>query len=225
MKQVRQMSRRQLMALLSAGGGTLAASKWSKPVIKSVLLPAHAVATGGGGDPGEGEPSGPFFTSFEVAGPQSENTSVDPASKIFDLLVKPAHAGHLSGPVTIEICVTPTGDTSANVEVRFQATRAPENAPKTDPTKGVPMAMPIPTNSGAFAGPVMVGAGDTVLPFANVPGACNYEFMSCQVNLLAMNGSANGFVDIALDEIRGVAPAFNAPQTSCSFASIECGED
>jgi len=42
----RNAGRRKALKALAAGGGVAVLSKWSKPVIESVVLPAHAQATG-----------------------------------------------------------------------------------------------------------------------------------------------------------------------------------
>jgi hypothetical protein len=42
----RDKGRRKALKALAAGGGAAVLSKWSKPVIESVVLPAHAQATG-----------------------------------------------------------------------------------------------------------------------------------------------------------------------------------
>ena len=54
--------KRNVLKGIIASGGILSADKmvkdqWTKPVIDSVMLPAHAVQTAGGGDEGEGEQS------------------------------------------------------------------------------------------------------------------------------------------------------------------------
>lgn len=50
--------RRKLLATFALGGGTLATApeRWSKPIIESVLLPAHAETTPGEATPGEPTP-------------------------------------------------------------------------------------------------------------------------------------------------------------------------
>ena len=57
-KKIKSEKRKTLKAALVAGG-TIAASgaapqKWTRPVVNSVTLPAHASATQGGGDPSGG---------------------------------------------------------------------------------------------------------------------------------------------------------------------------
>jgi hypothetical protein len=60
-------SRRKLLKTAVVGGGIIGASKampekWSKPVVDSVLIPAHAATTGSGGGGGGGTTVGPTTT-------------------------------------------------------------------------------------------------------------------------------------------------------------------
>ena len=55
-------SRRKLLKSIAAGSGVVAAGKslpelWRKPVVNSVMLPAHAATTGSGGNTDEGCPA------------------------------------------------------------------------------------------------------------------------------------------------------------------------
>jgi len=54
-------SRRRALKTLALGTGAVVASKWNKPVVESVILPAHAqtsmlLAAGGGGGAGNTGP-------------------------------------------------------------------------------------------------------------------------------------------------------------------------
>ena len=57
-EQPEKPEKRKTVRHMLTGGGVIGAAavggKWHKPNVDSVLLPAHARATGGGGDPGEG---------------------------------------------------------------------------------------------------------------------------------------------------------------------------
>ncbi|HHB76531.1 MAG TPA: twin-arginine translocation signal domain-containing protein [Desulfobulbus sp.] len=66
------------MAVGTAVAGTLAvSSKWSKPVVNSIILPAHAQATNAQGPVSTSTTTPtPTTTSFE-AGFQTENITVD----------------------------------------------------------------------------------------------------------------------------------------------------
>ena len=50
--------RRRLIKSLTAGGAavTVIPSRWTSPIVDSVVMPSHAVLTAGGGDPGTGDP-------------------------------------------------------------------------------------------------------------------------------------------------------------------------
>ena len=57
-EQPEKPEKRKTVRHMLTGGGVIGAAavggKWHKPNVDSVLLPAHARATGGGGDPGGG---------------------------------------------------------------------------------------------------------------------------------------------------------------------------
>ena len=101
-------------------GGTVAASqaaptKWTKPVVSSVLLPAHAAATGGGGDGGEGNVTTYFrdITSLIFAETNLSNPSVvvenqahgerdgNVVSRMADILIPESVAQSVLEPVPV----------------------------------------------------------------------------------------------------------------------------
>jgi hypothetical protein len=92
-------SRRRLLKALTAGGAgaaitaKLLPASWTRPVVDSVLLPAHAQATGF---------SGSFSTSGVVL--------ADAGSTIMDLVVPRAHAGGPMMTTTVDICVNVTNN-------------------------------------------------------------------------------------------------------------------
>jgi len=59
-KPEKKTSRRKAIKTAIAGtavvgtAGQIGSGKWTKPVVDSVIIPAHAATTGSGGDPGEG---------------------------------------------------------------------------------------------------------------------------------------------------------------------------
>ncbi len=74
-------ARRRLLLTLAATGGAFAAAnvlprQWTRPIIDTIVVPAHAQATG------------PVLGLFTTSGPQAS---------IFDLLVAPVHAAPAGG--------------------------------------------------------------------------------------------------------------------------------
>lgn len=99
-------NRRKLLKSIAAGSGAIVAGKslpesWSRPVIDSIVLPAHAQTSGG-----------PF------AGAASQPVGTLDSDSIFgqvtDKLIPKAHAVGLTNPY---VCVTPTGPDKANVKL------------------------------------------------------------------------------------------------------------
>lgn len=97
-------ARRRLLKALGGAGGTIAAGKvlpekWTRPVVESVLLPAHAQATG----------QNPVLN---FAGSVTPGASAGPgpstANKVLDFLIPPAHAT-FAPEVTGTLCVSVTG--------------------------------------------------------------------------------------------------------------------
>lgn len=73
-------SRRRLLKSAMIGGGVLGASqdKWSRPIIDSVVLPAHATTTGSGAAPGGGAaPAAPTPTSKTISASDLNQTKID----------------------------------------------------------------------------------------------------------------------------------------------------
>jgi hypothetical protein len=96
-------SRRRLLKALGLGGASAAAAagllpaRWTRPVIDSVLLPAHAQATGFGG-------SGSFATSGVPL------TVSDAGGSLLDLLVPRAQALIIVPANSVDICVNVSGN-------------------------------------------------------------------------------------------------------------------
>ena len=95
-----EASRRKLLKNLAAGGvvGAALPAVWSKPVIDSVILPAHAQTTGpgvivGGGGGGGG-----------VTGP-GPAPSGSPGRDLIDFFVSPAQAAQAGEDLDVEPCV------------------------------------------------------------------------------------------------------------------------
>ncbi len=113
----RQASRRKLLKSILAGGGVAAAGRalpeqWTKPVVDSVLLPAHAQTTCGG------------ITSYAggvilnvvngVVG--ADNGDLE---KLLDMVVPRAVAQGLPTTATAQLCIECNGDGTINVRVLF----------------------------------------------------------------------------------------------------------
>ena len=103
-------SRRKLLKSIAAGSGVIVAGKslpesWTRPVVDSVVLPAHAQTSP------PSPPSGPSGGSSEITLTSIQN-SESMLAHVTDALVKPAHAGVLQPIVIIRwtVCVTTTAD-------------------------------------------------------------------------------------------------------------------
>lgn len=108
-------ARRRLLKALTAGGAGAAAVKslperWTKPVVDTVMLPAHAQATAGrfqgGGSAAVVTPPGP--------GPGG-------AQRLLDLLVPAAHAGTKIASMDVVVCIDVAGATAFNARVLLTA--------------------------------------------------------------------------------------------------------
>ena len=62
-----QEGRRRLFKTIALGGGAVGLAKWSKPIVSSIILPAHAQATGGGGGGGPVAPTSCVTTNPTVS--------------------------------------------------------------------------------------------------------------------------------------------------------------
>jgi hypothetical protein len=99
----RQQARRRLIKALAGAGGIFAAGKtlpenWTQPVVDSVMLPAHAQATG---------------VNRNYAGPVSAAAASGPGPapsfKVLEVLIPAAHAGGGNAVATGTICVQVNG--------------------------------------------------------------------------------------------------------------------
>ncbi len=93
-------SRRKLLKSLAVGSGAVVAGKslpesWSKPVINSVVLPAHAETTDGSGSSGGDQTTAAPTTTADPCAP--ENYTIESCS-----------AGYGSGPQTGEATLSAT---------------------------------------------------------------------------------------------------------------------
>jgi hypothetical protein len=100
-------ARRRLVKALVGSGSILAAGKmlpeeWTRPVVESVVLPAHAQATG--------TVAGLFSGDLEILGPGPAASNPAPGSSILDFFVSPAHAQNgLSCNVVTSLLISVSG--------------------------------------------------------------------------------------------------------------------
>ena len=113
--------KRNVLKGIIASGGILSADamvkdKWTTPIVDSVMLPAHAVQTAGGGDEGAGEQSITYFDVISRDAMTKSELIKDPASeksfaeRVLDQVIPQAKANHQIGQFNqLYICVTVTG--------------------------------------------------------------------------------------------------------------------
>ena len=108
-----KLSRRKLLKSIAAGSGAIVAGKslpesWSRPVVDSVILPAHAQTS----PPAPPAPStGPFAGGVTQTNGMLETGSL--LAKVTDSLIPDANAGQGSGcnlTATYYVCVVPSAD-------------------------------------------------------------------------------------------------------------------
>ena len=160
LKTKKSASRRKI---LKAGliGGTVTASqtpaKWTKPVVNSVLLPAHAVATGGGGDGGEGNVTTYFRditdiiltdvidSNTEVIAESAEKSDGKIVGRMADLLLGTATAADIIAEprrLTATMCVA---HDNGSVDITYTVVRTG-------------FSTTVYTGSGALNAPVLISA-------------------------------------------------------------------
>ncbi len=99
-------NRRKLLKSVAAGGGAILAGrtlpeKWGRPVVDSVLLPAHAQASGG-----------PY------GGTNNNSLTMNDSDSLFARVVnKLVPEGHAQTSYDFTYCITPVSDTKANTAV------------------------------------------------------------------------------------------------------------
>lgn len=80
-------------AIIGTITGVTAATVWAKPIVDTVILPAHAATT----DDTDSGSEGDLITSYYSAGGGGQNGAVDSNFSPLDIIVPPAHAGKGGG--------------------------------------------------------------------------------------------------------------------------------
>jgi len=172
--------RRKLMKILG-GSAAMAPVAWSRPIVKSALLPVHAAT------------SGSCFGSVTMPGPQASTSS------LLDIFVKPVYASHLSGPVTVWLCIVPLNGT-ANVQVLVRGTGPGDEQTHVSMWSG----------NIAIDGNPHVLSGDTV---------CGQELISFQMSINP-GDNCSGRVDMQWDEVGGTGNSYSIPMAPCMFPTL-----
>jgi hypothetical protein len=158
-KNMSDKSRRKLLKSIAAGGGAVMAGKslpesWARPIVDSVVLPAHAQTSG------IATYAGSNTVSRAMNGPSSV------FAKISDSLINTANAGSCSALLEISYCIkAAVGATVATVQViltvedRCSICEDPSFAESamtaefTVPMNGSPVLIPEPVEYGCEEGP------------------------------------------------------------------------
>ncbi|MEM7194032.1 MAG: hypothetical protein AAF402_03720 [Pseudomonadota bacterium] len=123
--------RRRALKQTLLGTGILATAHWSRPVVESVVLPAHATTTDSGGDESGGNTSASYFQNVSeqlftfdrsnVSENQIIAASDNPVpenivGRLSNLVVPPAQAQESVRETNIYACVTTSDGTTYNVD-------------------------------------------------------------------------------------------------------------
>lgn len=105
-----QESRRRLLKSLTLGSGALLAGRslpdrWARPVVDSVMLPAHAQLSGG---VATGQFAGPF---------EFERAEADAGESVLDLFVRPAEAAPACPRTITGVCLVVLDDGSVTIKI------------------------------------------------------------------------------------------------------------
>jgi len=153
-------SRRKLLKSIAAGSGAVVAGKslpesWSKPVINSVMLPAHAETTDGSGSAGGDATTTPapisyFDTDLDFLVTQRETGAME----------KPRLLANIANVLVPEVHASPTGIGGMSVvvaggsaSVRFLSTGSRKLYIVTAPLDGTASGVPTLEQLGAFCKP------------------------------------------------------------------------
>ena len=205
-------SRRKLLKSIAAGGGAIVAGKslpetWTRPVVDSVMLPAHAQTSGGFAGAAGG-----------VSASISQESNL--FATLMDSMVEPAHAnGRPTRTYKAEVCVDDNGNGTANVKAvvsRFDGICTLSN--KYEATN-----VPIGINAG-YKNMKMTARGCnnivTTLPFINNAHAVNVTF-DCQVKVLSINGVATGRIKVTDFDVTAKLN-FTLDRRACSLPNLVC---
>jgi hypothetical protein len=175
-------TRRRLLKSIMVGGGLATTShtipqRWSRPVVDTVVLPAHAQTSAIEGD----------FGGSGVAG------SLVEAMSVLDMIAPRAYAGGIQSTTELDVCASVNGGDVTLAIVRFNQSGDTAILP----AQGLPVAVPgsanldvsastnVITGSIQFDGPgnnglagrVMLDDGGSVwvYPFDLFPGGCQVK--------------------------------------------------
>ena len=116
-------SRRKLLKSIAAGSGAVVAGKslpesWARPVVDSVMLPAHAATS-------PSPSTGPFAGSSDVSLTMRNSNSV--FANVSDAFIRKAHA--FDEERLLSYCITANGNGTANVTVLYTQTEVGQPCP------------------------------------------------------------------------------------------------
>ena len=209
-KDKKAISRRKLLKGLAAGGGAVIAGKslpesWSRPVVDSVMLPAHAITS---------------LDSFTGQG--IETGSIDPDSRVARLLngmVNEAKAGPRPIPIVVydavDICIKSDGPGTVSVDAILTGGHGDVDVSASNVPVGEFPPSPL---SDIFCGPY--GMTSTMLDkLGLIPDAKALEMALHEVQVFSINGYAVGqFVIYGDTNI-----PFKLPQGDCTPPSCPPG--
>jgi len=207
-------SRRKLLKSIAAGSGAIVAGKslpesWSRPVVDSVLLPAHAQTSGG-----------PF------SGAASESTvSINPDSNLFaslmERMVEPAHA-RPNYVYNAYVCIADHGNDTATVDAVVSRSDGFCTFSNHYLATNVPIGSTSFTDMNMTAGGCKDAA--SILPFINNAFAIPIPTtFGCQVTVTSTNGTATGQVKVneAFDEITATLN-YSVGAGACFLPGLVC---
>ena len=192
-------SRRKLLKSIAAGSGAILAGKslpesWSRPVVDSVMLPAHAQTSPADNTP----PQNRVYSGTNLNVAFLDNASDSMFANTVDLLVPTANA-QSQDTETYDACATPNG---TNVDVLIQVIRSRPN-----------------TND-----PILTDWWSGSLPLAGDPGTLTVEGKCKEYDATEFEGKVLRYDDIEMEiQTRGREVLTIPFVPSCvPFSAIQC---